>query len=292
MYQPDRLHRSRLVRLLQHWAPPRGAEPRLDVAEQLSQWLSTVDAVQLGRALHALEAPLPRTAATAQGSGFDVAALARTIARGQDELAALLTPNAAVPKARAGRARADNTIADGPDLAAEGEFAVHAARYQALQKQVESRVAAMRAQARRLLAQGTADLRQLALLDAVMEQVLGAREQRLLASLLTHLEKRMADLRAAHLQRLQAAGEADAPERWRAPGGWLFVFEQDVRTLMQCEIELRMQPLHGLLEAARGCGRAPRTASARPVHPNGAHAAAVGAEPAHDIKPLQEIEQE
>jgi hypothetical protein len=260
MYQPDRLHHSRLVRLLQHWAQPLGAQGRPDVAEQLSQWLSTVDAVQLSRALHALESTTP---ASAGGGCVDVTALERALCGLQDELTTLLT--GAPTPSKAVRERADNTPVDGPDPAAEGEFAVHAARYQSLQKQIEARIGSVRVQMRQRLASGPAALRQLAVLDTVMEQMLGAREQRLWATLPTHLEKRMASLRAGHQQRLDAAGAVDEPQHWRSPGGWLAVFEQDARALLRCEIEMRMQPLRGLLEAARGHARAPGRAASKPL---------------------------
>ena len=73
MTQHHRLNSSRLVVLLQQWtreaseraAPPLPAAKPPGVAEQLSQWLGTVDAVQLSRALHAIET-LPSQAGSAQ----------------------------------------------------------------------------------------------------------------------------------------------------------------------------------------------------------------------------------
>ena len=84
-----------------------------------------------------------------------------------------------------------------------------------------------------------------------MEQMLAAREQKLWASLPGHLERRMAHRRTRYQQQLEAAGQDDDPQRWRAPGGWLHGFEQDLRALLQAELEVRLQPLEGLLEAAR-----------------------------------------
>src|SRR3989344_5006630 len=122
MYQPHRLNSSRLVLLLQQWTQPQGGSARQDVAEQLSQWLSTVDAVKLSRALHALESSLQSTRA---------------------ELTDLVTAKAA--PAKPVRERADNTPVDSPDPEAGADFAVHAARYLALQKQMDARLAALRA---------------------------------------------------------------------------------------------------------------------------------------------------
>lgn len=259
MYQHHQLHRSRLVLLLQQWAaqapaggayvahPTHPAPARQDVAEQLSLWLSTVDAVQLSRALHALESP-----AVLDGpppAPVDVRALQTTLDAAQAELAALAQARPLVPTPA--RERADNTPVEQPDPEAAAEFALYAARYLAVQKQVENRVAGLRAQLRQRLAAGPDSLRRLAALDAVMEHMLGTREQRLWASLPGYLERRMVQRRAAHQQQLQDEGRADEPHCWALPGGWLHAFEQDMRALQRAELQARLQPLSGLLEAAR-----------------------------------------
>lgn len=259
MYQHHQLHRSRLVLLLQQWAaqapaggahvahPTHPAPAGQDVAEQLSLWLSTVDAVQLSRALHALEAPAVRDGPPPVP--VDVRALQSTLDAAQAELAALAEARPLAPKHP--RERADNTPVEQPDPEAAAEFALYAARYLAVQKQLESRLAGLRAQIRQRLAAGPDSLRRLAALDAVMEHMLGTREQRLWASLPGHLERRMVQRRAAHQQQLQDAGRADEPHLWALPGGWLHAFEQDMRALQRAELQARLEPLSGLLEAAR-----------------------------------------
>lgn len=249
MYQPHRLNSSRLVLLLQQWTQPQGGSARQDVAEQLSQWLSTVDAVKLSRALHALESSQTPAVTTLGRGTVDVRALQASLQSTRAELTDLVTAKAA--PAKPVRERADNTPVDGPDPEAGADFAVHAARYLALQKQMDARLAALRALIRQSLSMGPEGLRRLALLDAVMDQMLGAREQRLWASLPGHLERRMAHLRAAHQQQLEAAGRDDEPQRWALPGGWLFAFEQDLRALLLAELQVRLEPLAGLLEAAQ-----------------------------------------
>lgn len=160
-------------------------------------------------------------------------------------LAAARPTPARVPRGRGGR-----SLMDAVDPGAEVEFATHAQRYFALQKQMEARIAVVRVQLRHWLARGSPALRQLAALDGVLEQMLGAREQRLWALLPACLEGRLRHWRERHAQQLQASGQADAPQRWREPGGWLQSFEQDFRRLWQAEVELRLQPITGLLEAA------------------------------------------
>lgn len=247
-----RLHSSPLVALLSQWAAPAGvagAPASADVAEQLSQWLSTVDAVTLGRALHAIES-LPADAASAvAGPGLDVAALEAAYAQAREELIALAASRPASP--RPARERPDNTRADAPDPQAEGEFAWHLPHYIGLQKQLDARLQALRLQVRQAMTKGPHRLRQLALLDGVMAQMTAAREQRLWASLPAQLERRFHQRRDAYLQRLQALGQEDDVQRWRAPGGWLPAFERDLQALLLAEMQVRLEPIVGLLEAAR-----------------------------------------
>lgn len=254
-----RLNSSRLVVLLQQWARDDGARAgqtaaqppaQPDVAEQLSQWLGPVDAVKLSRALHAIEA-LPQEAAAAEqpGAPLDVRALAIFFEKTKTELAALLTAGIAPTKPL--RARADNTLAQAPDPQMEAEFSAHGPRYLDLQRQMDTRLLALRAQVRHALTKGSVALRQLAALDTVMEQMLGAREQRMWASLPGQLERRFAHQHRKHQQRLQTRGAADEPLRWRQPGGWLWAFEQDLQALLLAELQVRLQPITGLLEAAQ-----------------------------------------
>lgn len=253
MYLHHRLNSSRLVVLLQQWAQEDGAQatrlPQPDVAHTLSQWLGTVDAVQLSRALHAIESlPEAGRAGAEPGIAIDLGALDRFVQKAQMDLSTLLTARAAAPKPL--RARADNTPVALPDPEADADFAAHGPRYQELQRQMDTRLMALRAQVRHAIAKGHPTLRQLAALDAVMEQMLGSREQRLWASLPSHLERRLAYRHQAHQQALQAHGMADEPQRWRQPGGWLWAFEQDMQALLLAEMQVRLLPITGLLEAA------------------------------------------
>ena len=242
-----RLNSSALVVLLQQWMQAdAGVAARADVAEQLGQWLSTVDAVTLGSSLHAIEALVLDTGR--HGAPCDARALDAAFQRAKSELTALITAEPVAPKPA--RERADNTRAQAPDPAAQADFAFHAPRYLALQKQMDARLLALRAQLRHAVSQGPLVLRQLAAMDAVMEQLTAAREQRLWASLPAHLDRRMAQLRSAHQQRLASLAQEDDPQCWRRPGGWLHVFERDLQALLLAEMHVRLQPILGLLEAA------------------------------------------
>lgn len=255
-----RLNSSRLVVLLQQWARDDGARAgqaaahqqpaQPDVAEQLSQWLGPVDAVKLSRALHAIEALSHEPSAREHpGAPLDVRAVERFFERAKGDLTALVT--AGIAPAKPARARADNTLAQAPDPQAEADYSAHGPRYLDLQRQMDTRLLALRAQVRHALTKGSVALKQLVTLDAVMEQMLGAREQRMWASLPGQLERRFVHRQHKHQQTLQASGAADEPLRWRQPGGWLWAFEQDLQALLLAELQVRLQPITGLLEAAQ-----------------------------------------
>lgn len=257
MYLRHPFSNSRLVVLLQQWvreeeerASPQPMQPvPPDVPEQLSQWLGTVDAVKLSRALHAIET-LPSAAGPAEGHGscMDLRALDRLFEQTKADMNALVTARLAPPKPL--RARADNTPVQAPDLHVEADFAAHGPRYLDLQKQMDARLLALRVQVRHALAGGSRALQQLVALDAVMEQMLGVREQRLWACLPRYLERRLFHRHHKHLQALQDSGGDDEPLRWRQPGGWLWAFERDLQALLLAEMQVRLLPMTGLLEAA------------------------------------------
>ena len=247
-----RLTRSRLVLLLQHWQPATGEQARPDVPERLGQWLSAVGAIRLNGALHSIESYSAQ--ALSPGGAVDVRAMEDALVRVQAELTGLIAPrtqSAPVPA----RGRGGKAAASVIDPLAEADFATHCQRYLGLQKQMETRLGTVREQMRQWLAQGSPTLRKLAALDAVMEQMLAVREQKLWAQLPGCLEGRLVHWRGLHGQRLEASGQQDDPQQWRQPGGWLDAFEQDVRALWMAEMQVRLQPIMGLLEAARNENR-------------------------------------
>lgn len=241
------LNSTRLVALLQQWneAERARAQP-FDTAEQLGHWLGTVGAVKLSRALHAIES-LP-VAQPGLGGMPDAHLLDKAFQSTRAEVMDLI--RAPATPLRPVRDRADNTPIAEPDPSAGADFAALAPRYLALQKQMEIKLNGLRTQIRACLSRGSHTLRQLAALDAVMEQLLGEREQRLWTLLPTQLEKRLAARRSEHEQALERSGQADEPQRWRKAGGWLWAFEQDLQALLLAEMQVRLQPIMGLLEAA------------------------------------------
>jgi hypothetical protein len=227
-----RINRSALVVLLEQWERDMPAPQRHDVAERLSQWLGAMDAVRLNAALHAIEAH----AASANGGvkKLDQDVLHVRYEQGLGELQTLVASISAPEPAPRGRAA---RLAVLPVQAVEAPvFAAQQKRYLLVQQQLAGKVAQLRARIRQALAKGSRQLQQLVALDEVMEQMLGVQEQKLWAGLMVFLERRW-QYQSAKAAALPAVG--------------LRAFEQDMQALLGAEMQVRLQPVAGLVEAAK-----------------------------------------
>ncbi|WP_439586756.1 DUF3348 family protein [Hydrogenophaga sp.] len=205
-------NRSPLVRQLAAWLPPEAdTAPRQDVGERLGEWLNVADAI----ALHSAHQSLPAIQTRRRpGKPVDAGAAQAEL----QGVRATLSKAIAAPPIH-------------PVHAADTEFAPHHQRYLDQQRRMEMAIDALRGHLRQTLAQATPRLAQLAALDAVLDQMLGGREQKLLAGVPAFLKTRFQHLRQAE------------------PEGWPPLFEHDLQQTLRAELELRLQPVTGLVEA-------------------------------------------
>ena len=225
-----------LVRLLARVAQAQVAEPRQSLSDRLSDWLGWTDAITLSSAL---------TSATghARAPGSDAEANAQALS--ERVRASLTRAIAATARGPAPQPRSHASPAEPPPP----DYADFRQRYQSLQQTMESDIGELRQRLRAMLAATTPGMAKLASVDAVMERSLGTRERSLLASVPTLL--------GAHFERLrdaaQPAGQADANVGVGAApsGAWLRAFVDDLRSVLLAELEVRFQPVEGLLAALR-----------------------------------------
>lgn len=211
-------------------------------AERLAQWLDLTAAIALSGALHAKAGSTPEASP-----------------RADDGLESQLTSQlASVRSALAESITADGVLRPGkvriklPAPTAAADFAPYRRYYAAHQRDMEASIGPLRASVRVALARHSPALRQLAELDAVLDKVMNERERNLLATVPQLIEKHFEQLRATHRQRLAEAQQADDPAQWMLPGGWLARFCQDMQGVLLAELELRLQPVAGLIEASGG----------------------------------------
>jgi hypothetical protein len=207
-------------------------------AQRLARWFDWTHAFSLSAALGdaAARADVPAFAGRAAASADE-----REFARVR---AALAKTIAGAPAASAEPRRFGRPLA-GAAAPAEVpvEFAAWRQRYTKCQLAMETQIVPLRRRLRSTLADRSSALARLAELDTVMEQVVGAQERALLATVATRLEPRFDRLRAT-----RDDPASDAPAR---PGPWLKRFHQEMRELLLAELDLRLQPVEGLLEACR-----------------------------------------
>jgi hypothetical protein len=227
------------------------AASRQDVAERLSLWLGVFD----GITLHATH----QSITTLDKEKTSDVLLARSFALEEEfhkvrtALVKDITASSASPVI--GKRVRDPVLQPEAVTKTDARDAEHAGyapyhqRYLDQQRHMALRVDALRAHVRQAIAKVSPQLGQLASFDAVMDQMLGGREKKLLATVPVLLERRFGHLRKTHQLALAAAQLPDDPALWTEPSGWLDAFGKELQEVLLAELEVRMQPVVGLIEA-------------------------------------------
>ncbi len=217
-----------------------GDVPRQDVAQKLSQWVGVFESVTL-HAAHQSVGTVADTSAKHMPPD-QVAALQAQCRQVQQTLVrAIEKPEAADTGARRGRHPLNQPE---PPPAAEVDFAPYRQHYLDQQRNMKLMVGSLRHQLRQTLAQASPALRQLATLDAVWEQLLEGHAQKLLATVPVRLQRRF-----EHLRKLHTQPPAQDASLWRQPGGWLHGFNKELQAVLRAELDVRLEPVWGLMEA-------------------------------------------
>lgn len=221
---------SRLMRQLNALGFDGEAPAQRQFADKLGRLVDLSQAFALSDALRSL----PR-------QPFNAADTAPADLRGQFAAArqAMITaisksfaePGAALPLPAVDAGLLDK--ADGFD--AYGRF------YAIQQSELEHRCLKLRQQLRQQLASISPRLAQLATLDSLLGDTISPPMRRFYALVPRLLAQRFASLRS------NAGGST--PADWLAADGWLTQFYHDMQALLLAELELRLQPMLGLLEA-------------------------------------------
>jgi len=233
------LNSARLVRVLANLAVADVVEAKQSLAERLGQWLDFTDAMALFSALNG-NAPVSQTKAPDSSVQGEFARVRTTLAD-SITMDGVLNP---------GRARIKlPTPAPNAPVESAADFSPYHRYYQAHQRDMNAAIGPLRANVRAVLASGSPALQRLAALDAVLEQALATRERNLLATLPLLLAKRFGHLYKAHQEVLGDRLDLDDPEMWMRPGGWLAMYCRDMQAVLLAELEVRLQPVAGLIEA-------------------------------------------
>ncbi|WP_430392175.1 DUF3348 domain-containing protein [Dyella sp. 20L07] len=222
-----------LARLTDVDAPPS----RQSLSDRLSQWLDWTHAIALSTAL---DGKPPATASDAPTFG---SAEEDECARVRASLASAIAGDRELALSSEREDSVDN-------VGAPVDYTVFRQRYLALQRAMQAASGKLRGHLRDMLAAGTADMARLAAVDAVMERALSPREHTLLAAIPHFLGEHFERLRQVSQKTL--TGEDVSEDTSAAtPGPWLDVFRKDMRSVLLAELDVRFQPIEGLLAALR-----------------------------------------
>lgn len=243
------LHSSSLIRVLADLTLVDAVEPGSAFAEKLGLWLSLHESIALHAAHNvgaARPAALPARATPAARVVIDEA-FARTRTSLVNAITGRGLPNTshiALPDPQPGE-----------PLDTPTAFEPYRRYYQAHQRTMAASVHPLRAQARELLAKASPALKQLAALDAVFDDILSERESKLLATVPVLLRRRFDQLRQAQpptptdTQAAESIEPTKPPAKPMHPPSWLVRFGHEMQTVLLAELELRLQPALGLIEA-------------------------------------------
>lgn len=219
-----------LIRLLARLTDVEFTESAQSLSDRLSHWLHWTDAIALSTALGGN--PVGDAKGVPTSSGAEERACAA--ARGALVNAIVGDSVFGAPKKRPGAAQVHiETTADYP---------VFRQGYLTLQQSMETGIGNLRGRLRAKLAARTPAMKRLAEVDAVMERALSPRERTLLGTVPALLGR--------HFERLRRA-ELDTLTDDQTPGAWLESFRKDAQSVLLAELDLRFQPVEGLLAALR-----------------------------------------
>jgi hypothetical protein len=221
------LHRSRFLELFGDSASQPAIAHRQDFAERLSLWLAPVDTIQLHGLLQ--NTPEASRAPALNTRQAVVAALNKAVQQTRFQLTQNITH----------ADEATSLVAQDTTL----NYAPYRKRHLDQQRQMDALITPLRAGVRQVLAKVSPTLRHLASLDALMERALANREQKLLATAPLLLERRF--------EAMKTSAEHDAPATSpeAQPCTWLKHFDREWQAHLLAELDLRLQPVLGLVEA-------------------------------------------
>jgi hypothetical protein len=227
-FQRSAVRGPTFIRLLARLTAVDTAASHPSLPDRLSRWLDWNHAIALSTALDGGQ-PTPPEHVPAFGS------------LEEDECA---RARATLVKAVEGaRELAASGFRPAGQASAPVDYAPFRQRYLTLQRSMQGTTGQLRGRLRDMLAAGSPAMARLAEVDAVMETALSPREQKLLAA--------VPALLADHFDRLRRSGQASEVGAAAPQETWLDTFRRDMRGALLAELDVRFQPVEGLLAALR-----------------------------------------
>ena len=199
-------------------------------AEKLSHWVSFTDAIALSAVHQSAVDNTPRKSARTSAPAPQELSVA--LAKVRANVLESITDNSAATGSRA-HSRLPEPQTELPAMPASA-YEPYRRYYTAHQRNMDASLGPVRATMRAVLARASPRLKQLADLDAALDAILSERESKLLAKIPSLMQRRYLQLRPLDLPHQKA---------------WQIRFGQELQAVLVAELDLRLQPTVGLVEA-------------------------------------------
>lgn len=233
-------HYSRLVRLLSDFSVADIQATSRDFADRLGQLLGFADSIILADALK------PQRAVTGASTCAAAEAIKAAFLQGQNSLVTLIF-SSCTPGAESTRVRWPALNATPVPVIYEP----YERFYLALQRQLDTGVRGLRSSVRDGMTRVSTGLAQLAALDLALEDRLWSHSRRFYGVIPRILEQRFQHLNLQKPDQPEPARPASQQRQVASdrPVEWQSQFCRETRSLLLAELELRLQPVMGLIEA-------------------------------------------
>jgi len=232
--------RSRLVRLLSSMSDSKFSDGDYNLAEQLGRIINLSDSISLSRALN----NLPHE--SAQPSDLDAESVQRDVLESREKMMRTII-NSFVDEAGASGIQLPS-VSTGTKAEALKTYDPYQRFYSMHQAEMAGGIQALRLRVRAAISAFSLELYQLAELDRIINDSISAHNGKLFNLTPKLLQQRFKELLDTH-QRGQGESDTTKPSDWLQAGGWLAEFYKDVQELLLAELDVRLQPVLGLLEA-------------------------------------------
>lgn len=260
MHSPAADSHSRLVRYLRQLAVSDTDVEHRHLAERLGRMLDLSYSITLAEALRGLPQIRRAVADAGMACGEAESAVREEFMRERRAMIGFIGRSFA-PGTAAIPFRLPRPLAESLSDSAAG-FVPYQRFYSLHQSEMDARIHRLRQRVRQVATRHSDALAQLAALDSTLSETLAGQTRKAFAAVPRLLARHFQALAQRQQQEQPPERqEPSAPEHWTAPGAWLDHFYRDMQGLLLAELELRLQPVIGLLEAI----------AAAPVSPVSAH---------------------
>ncbi len=244
-FQQNHVGGSRLVRLLSDYVSSNSEISHKHFAERLGLLIDLSDSVILSESLRGLaRVSFEATGCNRDESEFAVqeeylkqrSIILKFILKSFDPKAVLLQFKLPIPKADAS---IEDAISFDPYLRFYG---LH-------QSELDFKIEKLRYGVRQEISAYSLRLAQLAELDKTLGKSLATHTRKRFAVVPKILKQRFEFLLLEHQTRSRGETKQDKPIFWLESGGWLTKFYYEMQQLLLAELEIRLQPVLGLVEA-------------------------------------------